>query len=1169
MKSKKSVMDGCTATTYISYALSDVATIYPISPASDMGELADMWANNGIKNLYGQPMVVREMESELGAAGAVHGSLCGGALATTYTASQGLMLMIPNMYKIAGELLPAVFHVTTRSLSTHALSIFGDHQDVMACRQTGFAFLASSSVQECMDLALVAHLAAIEGSIPVCHFFDGMRTSSEMETIETIEYDDIAPLINYDKIKDFRKRAMNPEHPEIRGTAQDPDVYFQNREAANLIYDTFPEIVENKMNDVYRITGRKYGLFDYVGDKEAEFLIVSMGSSCDVIEETIDYLLKKGEKIGLIKVRLYRPFSVDSFISVISDSVKLITVLDRTKEPGSQGEPLFQDICTALLTKEKFIKVIGGRYGLSSKDLTPSMVKAVYENMKSETPKLRFTVGINDDVSKLSLEITEKIETTPEGTIQCKFFGIGSDGTVGANKQASNIIGDNTDLYVQAYFSYDSKKSEGYTVSHLRFGNTPIKSAYLITDADYIACHKDSYVNKFDILEGIKENGVFILNSSWTLQEMEQKLPANMRREIANKNLKFYNIDAEKIASEVGLGIRINMIMQTVFFKLSNVLDFEKAISLLKTDIKKIYEKEGDDIVFKNIKAVDMTITAIQAIKYPSSWLQAEEKNNETEKIPDFIKNVAKPILALKGNSLPVSLFAADGKVPPGTTAYEKRGVAVSLPEWDDKICIECTQCSFVCPHAAIRPYLATAEELAKAPQSFIVKKAKGGDVFLNLNYRIQIYPEDCVGCESCVNVCPVKALSMKPYDELIDTQKINLDFAKANITVKDNLVPRNSIRGSQFQQPLLEFSGCCAGCGETPYVKLVTQLFGERMIVANATGCSSIWGASMPSMPYTINKNGQGPAWGNSLFEDAAEYGYGIATAIKQRRDKLEILITQAVNQAGLDKDTCEMLNEWLVDKEDPEKSIVIGNKLKENLNKYSSIKIIADILDSSDLLGKKSIWIIGGDGWAYDIGYGGLDHVLASGENVNILVLDTECYSNTGGQTSKATPLGAIAKFSSVGKRTNKKDLGRMAMVYGSVYVASVSIGANKEHTIQALTEAENYNGPSIVIAYCPCINHGLRKGMGMNIIEESRAVASGYWPLYRYNPENNATGKDPLTIDYQKPDGTLSQYLDGEDRYADLEETLPKESKILQSALSDTCEKLFEILKNRNNC
>ena len=755
MKSKKSVMDGCTATTYISYALSDVATIYPISPASDMGELADMWANNGIKNLYGQPMVVREMESELGAAGAVHGSLCGGALATTYTASQGLMLMIPNMYKIAGELLPAVFHVTTRSLSTHALSIFGDHQDVMACRQTGFAFLASSSVQECMDLALVAHLAAIEGSIPVCHFFDGMRTSSEMETIETIEYDDIAPLINYDKIKDFRKRAMNPEHPEIRGTAQDPDVYFQNREAANLIYDTFPEIVENKMNDVYRITGRKYGLFDYVGDKEAEFLIVSMGSSCDVIEETIDYLLKKGEKIGLIKVRLYRPFSVDSFISVISDSVKLITVLDRTKEPGSQGEPLFQDICTALLTKEKFIKVIGGRYGLSSKDLTPSMVKAVYENMKSETPKLRFTVGINDDVSKLSLEITEKIETTPEGTIQCKFFGIGSDGTVGANKQASNIIGDNTDLYVQAYFSYDSKKSEGYTVSHLRFGNTPIKSAYLITDADYIACHKDSYVNKFDILEGIKENGVFILNSSWTLQEMEQKLPANMRREIANKNLKFYNIDAEKIASEVGLGIRINMIMQTVFFKLSNVLDFDKAISLLKTDIKKIYEKEGDDIVLKNIKAVDMTITAIQEIKYPSSWLQAEEKNNETEKIPDFIKNVAKPILALKGNSLPVSLFAADGKVPPGTTAYEKRGVAVSLPEWDDKICIECTQCSFVCPHAAIRPYLATAEELAKAPQSFIVKKAKGGDVFLNLNYRIQIYPEDCVGCESCVNVCP------------------------------------------------------------------------------------------------------------------------------------------------------------------------------------------------------------------------------------------------------------------------------------------------------------------------------------------------------------------------------------------------------------------------------
>lgn len=1103
MSSTTKIMNGCAAAAHVAYALSDAATIYPISPASEMGEMADRWAAQGRLNIMGKPMVIHEMQSEAGAAGAVHGCLNGGALTTTFTASQGLLLMIPNMYKIAGELLPAVFHVTSRSLSTHALSIFGDHQDIMACRQTGFAFLASSSVQECMDLGLAAHLSAIEGSIPFCHFFDGWRTSSEMQTIRPIEYQDIRGLVNWDKVAEFRKRAMNPENPDIRGTAQNPDVYFQNREAANILYQKLPETVAGNLKKIEELTGRSYHLFDYVGEADAEYVIVSMGSSCEVIEETIGYLQKSGCKAGLIKVRLYRPFATEEFLKAIPKTTKVLCVLDRTKEPGSQGEPLYQDVCTALHNHPRKLHILGGRYGLSSKDFTPSMVKSVYDMMQSSSPKPIFTIGIQDDVTHLSIEVKEEIETTPPDTIQCKFYGFGSDGTVGANKQAADIIGNNTDLHVQAYFSYDSKKSGGYTVSHLRFGKAPIHSSYLITQADYIACHKDNYVRKFNLLEGIKENGIFVLNSAWSAEEMEKQLPASIRRTIARKQLRFYNIDAAKIATEVGLGGRINMIMQTVFFKLSDVMEFDKAIALLKEYIRKIYAIKGEAVVQMNLKAVDRAINALEEIHYPESWKDADDTVTDTPlNMPPFVTDIARPILALKGDQLPVSAFSPDGFVPVGTTAYEKRGVAISIPEWDVTRCIQCCQCSTVCPHAAIRPFLATKEETGKAPDTFVTKPAAGNKNLLDMHFRIQVYPEDCMGCSSCVHVCPAHALSMKPLASQLESQKKNLDFAQRSVSSKEGLLPRNTVKGSQFYPPLFEFSGACAGCGETPYIKLLTQLFGERMVIANATGCSSIYGASMPSMPYTVNRNGHGPAWGNSLFEDAAEYGYGIATALKIGR-----------NRTG---------------KQEPE-----------------------------------SIWIIGGDGWAYDIGFGGVDHVLASGENINILVLDTECYSNTGGQTSKATPLGAIAKFASAGKRTQKKDLGQMMMTYGNVYVASIALGASKQQAIQALVEAEAYDGPSIVIAYCPCINHGIRKGMGTAMQEEAHAVASGYWPLYRYNPVLLQAGQAPLIIDCQSPDGTLPDYLNGEDRYAYLHEIMPEKAKELQEDLQIHCNESYKQL------
>ncbi len=1156
-------MNGCDATTHVAYALSEIATIYPISPASEMGELADKWCTQGRLNIFNQTMVVRELQSEKGASGATHGCLVGGTLATTFTGSQGLMLMISNMYKISGELLPAVFHIAARSLSAHALSIFGDHQDVMSCRSTGFAFLASSSVQDCMDLGLVAHLAAIDGSVPFLHFFDAFRTSSEMDAIDVIDYKDISSLVNWDKVREFKNRAMNPEHPDIRGTAQNPDVYFQNREAANKHYDALPDIVEANMQKVAKLTGRSYNLFDYVGHPEAEYVIASMGSSCNVIEEVVDYLVKQGEKVGLIKVRLYRPFSTKHFLNAIPKTAKILCALDRCKEPGAQGEPLFLDICSALHMAGNPLKVIGGRYGLSSKEFNPSMVKAVFDNMKSDNPKPIFTVGITDDVTNLSLPINDIIDTIPEGTIQCKFFGFGSDGTVGANEQAANIIGDNTDLYAQAYFSYDSKKSGGYTVSNIRFGKSPIRSSYLITQADYVACHKDNYVRKFEVLENIKEGGVFVLNSAWTLEGMERELPAEMRKTIAQKNLKFYNIDAVKIAASVGLGVRINMIMQAVFFKLANVIDYDKAIVLLKDSIQQTYSSKGDAVVQMNLQAVDMVASALTQIDYPASWKDAQDTPVVETGIPKFIVDISRPILALEGDKLPVSLFPPDGVMPVGTTAYEKQAVAINIPEWNVDNCIQCTQCSFVCPHAAIRPVLATDEELKNAPSSFVTKKAVGPQL-QGLNYRIQNYAEDCMGCGSCAVICPGKALTMKPIAPQIEAQKVNLAFAEANVTVKDTLLPRNTIKGSQLQQPLLEFSGACAGCGETPHVKLLTQLFGERMIIANATGCSSIWGASMPSMPFTKRvSDGRGPAWGNSLFEDNAEYGYGIANAIEQRRLKLEALVDSALALPNVATEVSTALNAWKTNKDDDQQSYTLGKTAVDMLSKQPTNDLFKELIDNADLFGKKSIWIVGGDGWAYDIDFDGLDHVLASGQNVNVLVLDTECYSNTGGQTSKATPMGAVTKFSSAGKRTNRKDLGRMMMVYGNVYVASISMGANKQQAINALIEAEAYDGPSIVIALCPCINWGIRKGMGVSMVEAAQAVASGYWPLYRFNPDLAKQGKEPLTLDYKQPDGEMPAFLSGENRYADLMQTMPDVAKTLQGELQQNCDEVFKIL------
>ncbi|BFR50096.1 pyruvate:ferredoxin (flavodoxin) oxidoreductase [Nitratidesulfovibrio sp. HK-II] len=1165
MAKKMKTMDGNTAAAYVAYALSDTAAIYPITPSSNMGESADEWAAQGKKNLFGQTVSVRQLQSEAGAAGAVHGSLAAGALTSTFTASQGLLLMIPNMYKIAGELLPGVFHVSARALASHALSIFGDHQDVMAARQTGFAFLNSNSVQEAMDMALVAHLASIESSVPFCHFFDGFRTSHELQKIEVIEYDDMKKLVNWEKVEAFRQNAMNPEHPHIRGTAQNPDIYFQAREACNSFYNAVPGIVSNYMKKVGEITGRSYKLFDYVGHPEAERVIIAMGSACETIEEVVNFLNAKGERVGLIKVRLYRPFSIDHMLSVLPATADTITVLDRTKEPGSLGEPLYLDVCTAFMERGEMPKLLAGRYGLGSKEFTPAMAKAVYDNMKVVGPKNHFTVGIIDDVTDTSLEVTEGVDTVPTGTVQCKFFGLGADGTVGANKQAIKIIGDNTGMYAQGYFAYDSKKSGGFTVSHLRFGNSPIQSTYLVNSADYIACHKSAYVHQYDVLDGIKTGGTFVLNSHWnSVADMEKELPASMLRTIARKKLKFYNVDAVKVATEVGLGGRINMIMQTAFFKLSSVIPFEQAVALLKDSIHKAYGKKGEKIVAMNVAAVDKAIEAVTEIKYPEAWATAADAPSAASADPDFITNVVRPILAQQGDKLPVSAFEPDGLFPVGTSAFEKRGVAITVPEWLSENCIQCNQCSFVCPHAAIRPILASDDELAGAPASFVAIEAKGKELN-GLKYRMQVYAQDCMGCGSCADVCPAKnkALVMKPIETQMADQVANLAYADANIAIKDDLMARDSLKGSQFQQPLMEFSGACAGCGETPYVKLLTQMFGERMVVANATGCSSIWGASAPTTPYTTNKDGHGPAWGNSLFEDAAEFGFGMSMAYTQRRAKLADVVTEALS-LDLADDLKAALKGWLDNKDDAEGSKKYGEEILGLLGGSDDHPLLDELWHMSDLFTKKSVWIFGGDGWAYDIGYGGVDHVLASGEDINILVMDTEVYSNTGGQASKATPLGSIAKFAASGKKTAKKDLGRMAMTYGYVYVACVSMGANKQQVLKAFKEAEAYKGPSLIIAYAPCINQGLRKGMGKSMEEAKMAVESGYWPLYRFNPELADEGKNPFVLESKAPNGTMQEFMAGETRYAALEKIAPEESKRLRTAIEKEYNERYLLLK-----
>ena len=1157
-------LDGNTAAAHIAYALSDVAAIYPITPSSSMAETCDEWAAYGRKNIFGQALRVTTMQSEGGAAGAVHGSLVSGALTTTFTASQGLLLMIPNMYKISGELLPAVFHVSARSLSTHALSIFGDHSDVMAARQTGFALLASASVQEIMDLALVAHLSAIKSRVPFLHFFDGFRTSHEMQKIEVIDYEDIKKLVDWEAIAAFRDRALNPERPHQRGTAQNPDIHFQNREAANPFYLAVPGIVSEVMEQVSALTGRRYRLFDYAGAPDAEDVIVCMGSAADTVEETVNYLCARGEKVGLVKVRLYRPFSGEHFLAALPESCKRIAVLDRTKEPGALGEPLYQDVCTVFMEAGRTPLIVGGRYGLSSKEFTPSMAKAVFDNLRESRPKNHFTVGITDDVTHSSLEIKEHIDAAPEGTYSCKFYGLGSDGTVGANQNSIVIIGDNTDLYAQAYFVYDSKKSGGITVSHLRFGPKPIQSPYLIEQPDFVACHNPSYVTRYDLLAGIKEGGIFLLNSPWSLEEMESRLPAEMKRTIARKKLKFYNIDAVKIAASEGLGGRINVIMQTAFFKTTGVIEPSLAFAEMEKMIEKSYGKKGPKVVEKNIAVMKKAIEAIEQVRYPESWAVAESgARHVPEEAPQYVREVVYPMMELQGDRLPVSAFQPDGVVPLGTTRYEKRGIAVQVPVWIPDLCIQCNQCAFVCPHAAIRPYLAAEPDLEEAPEGFVTLKASGKNPE-GLRYRIQVSPLDCTGCGNCVDTCRAKetALVMKPLDEVVETEDALFRFAEG-LPERDLGLSKNNIRGSQFCRPLFEYSGACAGCGETPYLKLITQLFGKRMLIANATGCSSIYGSNSPTTPYCTGRDGRGPAWASSLFEDNAEYGYGYSLAVAQLREKLTALVEEAL-ALELPADLREAFARWLEVKDEGDPSLEAAGRIKELLKTEISRAdgkakgILEQIDEHKDLLPKRSIWIIGGDGWAYDIGYGGLDHVLSTGADVNVLVLDTEVYSNTGGQSSKSTPTAAVAKFAAAGKQTRKKDLGAMAMTYGYVYVAQVAMGASGQQLIRALTEAEAYPGPSLIIAYAPCIAHGIN--MGRSQREEKLAVEAGYWTLYRYNPLLAEEEKNPFILDSKEPGGDLRSFMMNETRFNTLLRQFPERAEeLFKKAEKDAADRL----------
>ena len=1138
--------DGNYAAAHIAYLFSEHAAIYPITPSSTMAEYVDEWAAQGKKNLFGEVVKVTEMQSEGGAAGAVHGSLQAGALTTTFTASQGLLLMIPNMYKIAGEQLPAVFHVSARALASHALSIFGDHQDVMACRQTGFAMLASASVQEAEDLAAVAHLSTIKASIPFIHFFDGFRTSHEIQKIELIDEEALKGMISEKALAAFRRRALNPDAPVTRGTAQNGDVYFQAREACNAAYDAVPDIVARYMGEISELTGREYRPYDYYGDPEAENIIIAMGSVTETIKETIDYLAAQGRKVGALIVRLYRPFSAKYFLKVLPKSVKKIAVLDRTKEPGALGEPLYQDIKTIFQGAENAPLIVGGRYGLSSKDTTPAQIVAVYDNLDSAEPKNGFTIGIVDDLSFKSLPVKEEISIVKPGTTECKFYGLGSDGTVGANKNTIKIIGDHTPKYAQGYFDYDSKKSGGYTCSHLRFGDVPIKAPYLVSTPDFVACHVPSYLSKYNVLEGIKQNGTLLLNSLWDEEETLKRIPDNVRAIIAKKNISVYIINATKIAAEIGLGGRTNTILQSAFFKITGVIPYEDAVAFMKKAIVKSYGKKGENIVNMNYAAVDRG-GEYTKLEIPEDWknISAKFENpNRNRMAPTFVKNIADVVNAQQGDKLPVSAFKdiADGTIPAGTAAYEKRGVAVMVPEWDETKCIQCNSCSYVCPHAAIRPFLMTEEEAAAAPAS--IKKQQGKAVLKDYKFTIQVSPADCTGCGNCVDVCLAKekAIKMVPYDTQV-AEQANFDYLNSKVGYKEDIVSKSAnVKNSQFAQPLFEFSGACAGCGETPYIKAITQLFGDHMMVANATGCSSIYGASFPASPYCTNAQGHGPAWANSLFEDFCEFGLGMKLGSDRARSTVAGLMEKGLSCSCCSDEMKALFTQWLENREDAKITREVADKLVP-LMEACGCDICKELLTYQHFLPARSQWIIGGDGASYDIGYGGLDHVLASGENVNILVLDTEVYSNTGGQSSKSTPAGAIAKFAASGKKVRKKDLGMMAMSYGYVYVAQVAMGSNPAQFLKVIKEAEAYNGPSLIIAYAPCINHGLKAGMGLSQREEKLAVECGYWHLYHFNPELEGSGQNPFSLDSKEPDWSKFQdFLKGEVRFASLYKMFP---------------------------
>ena len=1143
---KMKTMDGNTAAAHIAYAFTEVTAIYPITPSSPMAEYVDEWVAQGRKNIFGQPVKVMEMQSEAGAAGAVHGSLQAGALTTTFTASQGLLLMIPNMYKIAGELLPGVFHVSARALATSSLNIFGDHQDVMAARQTGFAMLAEGSVQEVMDLAAVAHLTAIKTRVPFCNFFDGFRTSHEIQKIEVLEYDELANLVDMDAVKAFRDRALNPNNPVTRGTAQNPDIYFQTRETVNKFYDEVPDVVEKYMAEITKLTGREYHCFDYYGAPDADRVIIAMGSVTDLIEETIDYLNANGNKVGLVKVRLYRPFSIEKLLAVVPSTVKAIAVLDRTKEPGSAGEPLYLDVKNAFYGKENAPKIVGGRYGLGSKDTLPKHIISVYDNLAKEEPKNGFTIAIVDDVTNTSLPVGEvDVDTTPEGTKACKFWGLGSDGTVGANKSAIKIIGDHTDMYAQGYFAYDSKKSGGITVSHLRFGKKPIKSPYLIDKADFVACHNQAYVYKYNVLEGLKPNGSFLLNTIWSPEEVEAHLPASYKRYLAKNNISFYTLNAVKIAQEVGLGGRINMIMQSAFFKIANIIPVEDAVKYLKDAVVKSYGKKGQNVVDMNHAAIDKGIDAIVKIDVKPEWANAQDEEVVAKKeAPKFIKEIVEPMNRQEGDKLPVStlMTLVDGTFEAGTAAYEKRGIAINVPEWQAENCIQCNQCAYVCPHAAIRPALLTEAEKAAAPESLKAVPAKALKTEEPMLFNIAVTPLDCTGCGNCAQVCPApnKALIMKPQESQ-EAEVTNWEYIQEKVAPKKNPMNKYTVKGSQFEQPLLEYSGACAGCGETPYAKLITQLYGDRMMIANATGCSSIWGGSAPATPYTKNHEGHGPAWANSLFEDNAEFGLGMFLGVKALREKLADKVKAAMETVS--EDTKAVLADWLENMDNGEATRDRAKNVIAALEAEGDNAEAKAVLEDKEYLVKRSQWIFGGDGWAYDIGYGGVDHVLASGEDVNVFVFDTEVYSNTGGQSSKSTPTAAIAKFAASGKRTKKKDLGMMAMTYGYVYVAQISMGADKNQALKAIAEAEAYPGPSLIIAYAPCINHGIKAGMTNSQLEAKKAVECGYWNLYRYNPALKEAGKKAFSLDSKEPKGDFKEFLKGEVRYASLAKAFPE--------------------------